>query len=161
MGTARDLPIDTPTGTPAPPCPSPRASSRPARRAAPSFGNPRRLMSARSRGRRNRLGRGFASWASAVTVPSSRCPKPSAASARGRRPFLSNPPASPTGEGKLSPIACTAIRGSCGARRARVSARSGGRYSSGAMPAKASECAVSGGRRNSSGRSAHAYTAPC
>src|SRR5579859_1367565 len=158
-GTDRDLPIDTPTGIPDIERRPPRARpSRSAITAAPALGNPRRLTSAWSAGRRKRFGAGLAACGRAVTVPISRCANPRAARARGRRASLSNPAASPSGWANSRPIARTTSRSSCsGASAARTQVRSRPIVSTGPSARNAPVCAAAGGIAKSSGRSARLY----
>src|SRR4051812_24555019 len=100
-----------------PTVPSPRWASRRAAAAAPALLKPIRLISARSRGSRNSRGRGLPGWASAVTVPTSTNPKPSASSASMPAASLSNPAASPSGPGSSRPSAWTPSSGRPGPRR--------------------------------------------
>ncbi len=58
-----------------------------------------------SAGRRNIRGRGLPSCGSAVTPPTSTCPKPSEPNTSGTSAFLSNPAATPTGLSNEQPNA--------------------------------------------------------
>ena len=73
----------------------------------PSLLKPIRLISASASGSRKSRGFGLPGWARGVTVPHSRKPNPSAASASTCAAFLSSPAASPTRFGNESPIAVT------------------------------------------------------
>src|SRR5258706_1036629 len=73
-------------------------------RSTPWLLNPSRLMIASCSTRRNMRGLALPGCGRGVTVPISRKPKPSAASASMYSPFLSSPAASPTGFGKRIPI---------------------------------------------------------
>ena len=103
--TTLDLPMFTPTTTGADRRRRRRLASRAATAAAPSLLNPMRLTIARSSTSRNSRGRGFPGCRRAVTVPTSTNENPSAANASMPTAFLSNPAASPTGPGNVSPNA--------------------------------------------------------
>ena len=78
----------------------------------PPLLNPMRLTSACAEVIRNIRGRGFPDCGNGVTVPSSRNPKPSAASPSTAFASLSSPAARPTGLENERPIASTGIEGS-------------------------------------------------
>ena len=82
------------------------------KRLRPSLLNPIRFISACAEVSRNMRGRGFPDCGNGVTVPSSRNPKPSAASPSTAFASLSSPAARPTGLGNERPIASTGIEGS-------------------------------------------------
>src|SRR5258706_7078275 len=73
-------------------------------RSTPSLLKPSRLMIASCSTSRNMRGLGLPGCGRGVTVPISRKPKPSAASASRYSPFLSTPAASPTALGKSIPM---------------------------------------------------------
>ena len=115
-----------------------RFCSRSAICAMPSLLNPKRLITARSLGRRNNRGLGLPGCATGVAAPSSRNPKPQAAKPFSACAFLSNPAAKPIGFGNASPASCAFRRGKlrergfgtspiCRALIARLCARSGSR----------------------------------
>ncbi len=108
-GTALVLPMLTPSTTwcRSAPMESARRRSRAATASAPSLLKPIRLTIAWSVGSRNSRGRGLPGCGSPVTVPTSTCPKPSAASASMPTAFLSNPAARPSADGKVRPMAFT------------------------------------------------------
>src|SRR6185437_4552403 len=120
-----------------------RAASRASTTGAPSLLKPRRLITARSASRRKIRGRGLPACARGVTVPTSTKPKPRRSSASGTTAFLSKPGATPTGLGKFSPNARTAISGGSAAARATGISRNA---------LSVSAWASSGSRARSSGR---------
>ena len=119
--------------------------------AAPQLLKPARLINARSRGKRNRRGRGLPGCASLVTEPTSMKPKPNAASACAAVPFLSRPAASPIGLPNSRPKRVSLPKGSLRKRLSTIPlvvlvprARE--------MECRANSCADSAGRRNRIGR---------
>ena len=98
-----------------------RERSRAAAAAAPWLLKPIRLISARSRGRRNIRGFGLPGCGCAVTVPTSTNANPSMPSASGPRASLSNPAARPSGPGRSRPNAWTRSTGSAGVSQRRSS----------------------------------------
>src|SRR6266516_747091 len=71
----------------------------------------KRLISARSIGKRNILGFAPPGWGSSVTVPTSISPNPSADNASTATPFLSKPAARPTGLGNDEPKRLSSPKG--------------------------------------------------
>ena len=121
-------------------------ASRRATASAPELLNPMRFSSARSLGRRKSRGCGLPACGSAVTVPTSTKPKPSAPSALNRRASLSKPAASPTGFRKRIPQRRTSSAGSRTSNAARRAARCAG--SAAAAPERGGAKVVRGFRRD-------------
>ena len=90
--------------------------------AAPSLLKPKRLMTARSRDRRNRRGRGLPGCGRGVAAPTSTKPKPARPSAATAWAFLSRPAARPSGFGRSRPARRVASRGEVIGARARAEA---------------------------------------
>ena len=160
-GTARDLPIDTPTGTPAPPRPSPRANRAPrARRALVREAEPvdeRAVVAAR----RNMFGRRVGLLRLRGHRPELEVPEAERRRARGRVRVLVEAAGEPEGRREVEPQGRHDQRGSCGARRARAEPRSGRdvleRARAPPWPARA---AASGGRANRSGADERVHGGP-
>src|SRR3569623_2374432 len=85
-----------------------RAASRRAAASPPPLLNPMRLITARSRVRRNSRGLGLPGCGNGVTEPTSAKPKPSPSNASGTSPSLSKPTAMPSGFGKSIPATVVA-----------------------------------------------------
>ncbi len=111
-------PMLTPT-TPGPV----RRCSRASAASCPPLLKPSRLITARSRGRRNTRGLGLPGCGSGVTVPISAKPQPSRKMASGTRASLSKPAAIPTGFGSDRPANETASEAWSNADGARKHAK--------------------------------------
>ena len=134
--------------------------SRSATAAAPSLLKPSRFTMAWSATSRCRRGRALPGCGTAVTVPTSTNPKPSAANASAARAFLSNPAARPSGLGKSQPSARTRNRASSTTHCRRSIAAPPGTRAATRIAAVPASCARSASIRARTASNSARYSEP-